>query len=92
MCCGSNNARVRNGWAGSMAATIAGSASAPSRSVTTTFEYIGRTRLLVTGPVTGRQYLFDHAGVRLEIDPRDRSAIAAVPLLRPVGVMGTRKT
>jgi hypothetical protein len=48
------------------------------------FEYVGRTGLTVAGPVTGQEYRFDRPGSRVEVDPRDRPSIAAIPLLRQV--------
>ena len=47
-----------------------------------TFEYTGRTTMMVVSPVTGRRYVFDGPGARLEADWRDRQFLAAVPRLR----------
>ena len=55
-----------------------------ARYPSTTFEYTGLTGLTVSGPVTGRQYRFDRPGSRLEVDPRDRPSIAAIPVLRQI--------
>jgi hypothetical protein len=49
-----------------------------------TFEYLGRTGLTVKGSMTGRQYRFDKPGARVQVDPRDRPSILAIPLLKPV--------
>ncbi len=46
------------------------------------FEYVGRTGLTVIGSATGKQYRFERAGARLEVDLRDRFAMTAVPNLR----------
>ncbi len=46
------------------------------------FEYTGRTGMTVIGRATGKQYRFDRPGARLEVDLRDRSAMAAVPNVR----------
>jgi hypothetical protein len=46
------------------------------------FEYVGRTALSVVGPATGKHYRFERPGARLEVDLRDRRAMAAVPNLR----------
>ncbi len=46
------------------------------------FEYTGRTGMTVIGRATGKQYRFDRPGARMEVDLRDRSAMAAVPNLR----------
>jgi len=89
MCCGRNNGQLRSGLAGAQPARPAVSTrpAVPLQSAGMTFEYTGRTRLVVTGPATGRQYRFDGPGVRLQVDPRDRAAVAAVPMLKRVGVM-----
>jgi hypothetical protein len=50
----------------------------------TTFQYIGKTRLTVIGPVSRRRYDFDRGGVRLSVDPRDASSLATVPTLKRV--------
>jgi hypothetical protein len=46
------------------------------------FEYVGATALTVIGPASGLRYRFDRPGARLAVDPRDRLALEAVPLLR----------
>jgi hypothetical protein len=48
------------------------------------FEYVGRTSLVLTGPFTGKRYHFREPGTRLTVDPRDRPAFLAVPVLRLV--------
>jgi hypothetical protein len=48
------------------------------------FEYTGRTRLIVIGPVTRARYDFVGYGARLQVDRRDSNSIAAVPALRRV--------
>ena len=49
-----------------------------------TFEYTGRTRLTVIGPVTRTRYDFVGHGARLQVDRRDSNAIAGVNGLRRV--------
>ena len=49
------------------------------------FEYVGRTGLTVTGPMTGLRYRFDRPNAQVQVDPRDRQALAAIPALRVVG-------
>lgn len=88
MCCGRNSGPFRTGSPGyqpSRAAQATAPTAAPPSAWT--FEYVGRTRLVVIGPATGRQYLFAGPGIRLQIDPRDRAAVAAVPMLKRVGVI-----
>jgi hypothetical protein len=49
-----------------------------------TFEYVGRTALVVDGPYTKRRYRFDRPGARMDVDARDAAACASVPVLRRV--------
>ena len=46
------------------------------------FEYVGATALTVIGPASGLRYRFGRPGATLAVDPRDRAALAAIPLLR----------
>lgn len=84
MCCGKSRANFRP-------ATFASPAVGPAsvepggRFKGMAFEYTGRTGLTVTGPVTGRTYRFDRPGAVVEVDPRDRPSIAAIPVLRLSG-------
>ncbi len=48
------------------------------------FEYSGQAPFIVIGPVSGTRYRFAGAGARVEVDPRDRRSMAAVPRLRQV--------
>jgi len=51
---------------------------------TVSFEYTGRSRLTVIGPVTRKRYDFVGHGARLQIDRRDSNSIATIPALRRV--------
>jgi hypothetical protein len=51
---------------------------------TVVFEYTGRSRLTVIGPVTRTRYDFVGHGARLQVDRRDSNSIATVPMLRRV--------
>ena len=88
MCCGKSRAQFRGTPAAAqpsgLAPRLAPALPSMLRNRALTFEYIGRTRLAVTGAVTGRQYRFDRSGARVEVDPRDRPSIAAIPVLRQV--------
>jgi hypothetical protein len=46
------------------------------------FEYIGRTGLTVTGPITGKRYRFQNPGAKIAVDSNDAPSLAAVPNLR----------
>jgi hypothetical protein len=48
------------------------------------FEYIGRTSLIVNGPATGTRYRFETPGARVQVDGRDSVAMAAIRVLRRV--------
>jgi len=88
MCCGSSRGRFGRG-----ATSIQAPRTVPGvvRSTSLTFEYVGRTRLVVAGPVTGRQYRFDRPGFRLDVDPRDSASVAMIPVLRRVGPSAPRR-
>ena len=49
------------------------------------FEYIGKTGLSVTGPITGRRYRFNFTGDVQLIDYRDTTSVAQIQLLKQVG-------
>lgn len=51
---------------------------------TTSFQYIGRTSLMVVGPLTGRKYRFAETGAVVSIDNRDAPSMLAVPGLKRV--------
>ena len=46
------------------------------------FEHMGTGNLVVTGPLSGKQYRFAGRGASVPVDPRDRAALAFVPQLR----------
>ena len=48
------------------------------------FEHTREVRAVVIGPVSGNRYLFDGAGARVEVDPRDRRGLAALTELRQI--------
>jgi hypothetical protein len=52
------------------------------------FEYTGRTRLVVIGPVTGLQYRFGGPGARALVHPRDQWSVERVPDLVRVEIDG----
>ena len=87
MCCGKNRAQLHGTVTNPptrFARPVASPQPSLARTLGLTFEYTGSTRLSVTGPVTGRQYRFERRGHRVTVDPRDRPAIAAIPVLRQV--------
>ncbi|MCG8457002.1 MAG: hypothetical protein MI919_12035 [Holophagales bacterium] len=49
------------------------------------FEYLGRSRLEVRGPVTRRIYRFVGEGAIRHVDPRDARGLDTVPRLRRKG-------
>ncbi len=52
--------------------------------VYSSFEYIGKTALTVTGNITRTQYRFNYPGARQNIDYRDVTSITAIPVLKKV--------
>jgi hypothetical protein len=49
------------------------------------FQYVGNTRLMITGPATRKSYRFDRPGARVMVDGRDQLSLSTVPVLRVVG-------
>ncbi len=88
MCCGKSRAQFQARIPSSPPPRVATQTVGPPpqfvRYPGMTFEYTGLTGLTVAGPVTGRVYRFDRPGARVEVDPRDRPSIAAIPILRLV--------
>lgn len=79
-CCGHLRQRFRATGSAADGATArrrpAGSGSAP------VLEYIGRTGLTASGPVTGSRYRFNRPGAQLVVDERDAPGLLAIPTLR----------
>ncbi len=46
------------------------------------FQYIGSSSLLIKGLLSGKNYDFASPGTILEIDPRDRSILRALPKIK----------
>ena len=72
-------------------ATASGGGNATHRNRITTpakigFQYVGKTRLIVIGPVSGIQYRFRGPGARAMVDPRDQWSLDRVPTLSRVVV------
>ena len=81
-CCGKSRERMKT----SLAARnpLPPAANVPLPPGTVVFEYAGRTRLTVIGPVTHARYEFIGFGARVQVDPRDSPSVATVPALRRV--------
>lgn len=58
--------------------------SQPESNAPVYFQYIGKTGLSVIGRRSHKRYRFDSPGVVVAVDPKDRNAFAAVPMLREV--------
>lgn len=80
MCCGNGKTRPRD----IPVAPVVLRTDGPMAHGAPTFEYIGRTALTGFGPISGAPYRFHGPGSRLSVDPRDRAALGAVPVLRLV--------
>jgi hypothetical protein len=93
-CCGKSRAQISGGmqFPASTAINVQRARTqlpaSPAISVqpvgTVVFEYTGRSRLTVIGPVTRARYDFVGHGARLNVDRRDSNAIAMVAALRRV--------
>lgn len=57
-------------------------AGGPSRAVR--YRYLGDSRLVVEGPLSGRRYFFAQPGAEQLVDPRDAPSLSGVPVLRRV--------
>jgi hypothetical protein len=64
--------------------TPAPAPATPARLLRLVYEYTGRGALTLGSASTGRRYRFEHAGVRLEVDARDRALLDARTDLRQV--------
>jgi hypothetical protein len=51
----------------------------------TAFQYVGKKAITAVSPISGRQYRFGYPGAVVQVDPRDRASLAAIPNLRVVG-------
>jgi hypothetical protein len=65
-------------------AVIGGNAQSHARPAFASVKYTGPTSATATGPVSGRQYRFAHTGAIVQVDPRDKAALAKVPHLRQI--------
>jgi hypothetical protein len=63
----------------------AGFAKSPVHQQGTTFQYVGKTAITAVSPMSGRQYRFGYPGAIVQVDPRDRASLAAIPNLRQLG-------
>jgi len=80
-CCGKSRERMKTSRPASIAPTPR--MNVPSAG-SVAFEYTGRSRLTVIGPVTHTRYEFVGFGARVQVDGRDSTSIATVPTLRRV--------
>jgi hypothetical protein len=51
---------------------------------TVAFQYTGKTRLTVIGPITRQRYDFERTGARVDVDSRDSNSLSTVATLRRV--------
>lgn len=65
-------------------AAIRGSAQSPARPSFASVRYTGTTSVTTIGAVSGREYKFAHNGAIVQVDLRDRAALAKVPHLRQI--------
>jgi hypothetical protein len=62
----------------------AGFAQSPLQPLSSTFQYVGETSITAVGPTQDEKYRFGYPGGILQVDPRDRASLAAVPNLRKI--------
>jgi hypothetical protein len=83
-CCGKSRERMTTKTSPAVRNSLPSGSSAPSPPGAVAFEYTGRTRLTIVGPVTHTRYEFAGFGARVQVDPRDSPSVATVPALRRV--------
>lgn len=88
-CCGKGREQLRNQPAPAQSPVVPNptqhaTTQLPRRTYFTTlhFELLGDAPVTLVSPTTGRRYLFEHKGARVEIDLRDRPWLASQPNLR----------
>jgi hypothetical protein len=74
-CCGSQRAALRVGVA---------NVGAPFVPRAQEFEFTGAGELAITGPMTGKLYIFRGRGTRLRVDASDVASFVSIPNLRRV--------
>jgi|GraSoiStandDraft_35_1057300.scaffolds.fasta_scaffold526741_2 hypothetical protein len=74
-CCGKSRAQMPRVTTPTYIPTLAG---------TVTFQYTGKTRLTVIGPITRNRYDFDRPGARASVDRRDSNSLATVATLKRI--------
>jgi hypothetical protein len=82
MCCGMNRMQQRSANLRPPSASPY-VANQPARH-SVSFVYLGNAGMKVSGPISGREYRFEHRGARVEVDPRDRVLLASLRQLRQV--------
>ena len=87
-CCGQRRQQMRSQTISvrqpNNPAKSASFARSPIQQQGTTFQYVGKTAITAVGPMSGRQYRFGYPGAIVQVDPRDRASLAAVPNLRQI--------
>lgn len=83
-CCGSQRAGLRPEGGSLSRQSVTTGESAFARWGSVGFEYLGRGRLTVTGPLTGNTYHFVMGGPPVRVDGRDAPSLVSVPGLRPL--------
>ncbi len=84
MCCGNKRTQMRIEAEQAVASKNAQIHSATAPRTAVPFVNSGGAGMTVIGPVSGRQYHFDHPGAQVKIDPRDRALLAKMRQIRPL--------
>lgn len=89
-CCGGDAKKKPSGltvssrYAAAFTQPAAGDESTGSPRPEVLFEYRGSASLVVTGPITGREYRFPRQGAKIAVDRHDAPSLLYVPNLEPV--------
>lgn len=79
-CCGQARQRLR--WVDSNQPTPRHATLGTQSPSLIYFEYIGKTGLTVTGPITGQRYRFPKTGAKIAVDSNDAPSLAVNPNLQ----------
>ena len=84
--CQQTKGQVAQAKARSLPSTTGAKASSSTQPRLTflSFRYSVPTSATATGATLGRQYKFAHTGATLQVDPRDKPALAKIPHLRQI--------
>lgn len=85
-CCGNRRAQLHGMVPSAISAPARIGPALPASAFQTPvyFEYLGTNGITVSGPVTGKAYIFQNHGDKVAVDARDARSVMQVPGLREV--------